>query len=400
MSAPMKRTRHPGIFKRGSRYVVTYRVAAKQKRESLPTLKAALRVKRAREADRDRGEYQEESRLAFREYAAEWIVRYPGNGRRGFTEETRAEYRRDLDHYLLPFFADRLGRTVSRITPRDVANWVAWLCDADAQGRELAPATVRRILTVLRSCLATARREGLIRHNPADGAVVPHREEVEAVGEGGRREVRVFTREQLDAVLRVVHPHHRAMFLLLAGTGLRWGEVAALRRGDMALDGSYARLRVRRSVTKGGRFKPPKTQYGRRDIPLSPALVRELRAHLAALPPGDANALAFPSKAGTPLGYPNALRRVLRPAAEEAGASWAAFHTFRHTFASLHLAAGTNVLQLSRLMGHHSAAFTLRKYAHLIPGDEPAALDLKAELRAGPIAGQERLPTKREPATA
>ena len=58
------------------------------------------------------------------------------------------------------------------------------------------------------------------------------------------------------------------------------------------------------------------------------------------------------------------------------GAPWAAFHTFRHTFASIHLSEGTNLLQLSRALGHHSAAFTLTRYTHLLPGDEAPALDL------------------------
>ena len=56
--------------------------------------------------------------------------------------------------------------------------------------------------------------------------------------------------------------------------------------------------------------------------------------------------------------------------------SWAAFHAFRHTFASIHLSRGTNLLQLSRALGHHSAAFTLSRYTHLLPGDEAPALDL------------------------
>ncbi len=72
------------------------------------------------------------------------------------------------------------------------------------------------------------------------------------------------------------------------------------------------------------------------------------------------------------------------PAAEEAGAEWAAFHTLRHTFASLHIARGTNIVQLSRMLGHHSPDFTLRVYAHLIPGDKVAALDLEQELSARP----------------
>jgi integrase len=72
----------------------------------------------------------------------------------------------------------------------------------------------------------------------------------------------------------------------------------------------------------------------------------------------------------------NLRRRVLKPLVEEAGASWAAFHTFRHPFASIHLSEGTNLLQLSRALGHHSAAFTLSRYTHLLPGEEAPALDL------------------------
>ena len=68
--------------------------------------------------------------------------------------------------------------------------------------------------------------------------------------------------------------------------------------------------------------------------------------------------------------------RVLKPLVEEVDAPWAAFHTFRHTFASIHLSEGTNLLQLSRALGHHSAAFTLSRYTHLLPGDEAPALDL------------------------
>jgi integrase len=78
---------------------------------------------------------------------------------------------------------------------------------------------------------------------------------------------------------------------------------------------------------------------------------------------------------GGPLNPGNLRRRVLKPLAEEVDAPWAGFHTFRHTFASLHLRRGTNLLQLSRALGHHSPAFTLTRYTHLLPGDEAPALD-------------------------
>jgi integrase len=86
--------------------------------------------------------------------------------------------------------------------------------------------------------------------------------------------------------------------------------------------------------------------------------------------------IVFTNRSGNVLEYGNLLRRHLKPIVEEVNAPWAGFHTFRHTFASLHLSQGTNLLQLSRALGHHSAAFTLSRYTHLLPGDEAPALEL------------------------
>lgn len=114
---------------------------------------------------------------------------------------------------------------------------------------------------------------------------------------------------------------------------------------------------------------PPKSKYGKREVRLPAPLVTKLRAHLAAQPDQGSTALAFPSESRTALDPGNLRRRILKPLAEEVDAPWAGFHTFRHTFASLHLSQGTNLLQLSRALGHHSPAFTLTRYTHLLPGD-------------------------------
>ena len=58
----------------------------------------------------------------------------------------------------------------------------------------------------------------------------------------------------------------------------------------------------------------------------------------------------------------------------------AAFHTFRHTFASIHIREGTGIVALARALGHHSPAFTLSRYAHLLPGELAPPLDLAAAL--------------------
>jgi integrase len=71
---------------------------------------------------------------------------------------------------------------------------------------------------------------------------------------------------------------------------------------------------------------------------------------------------------------------VLRPAAEEANAPWAGFHTFRHTCASMLFERGANAKQVQRWLGHHSPSFTLDTYVHLLDEGLPAPVDLLVEL--------------------
>lgn len=404
MAAQLETTRHRGIYKRGSRYVVRYRVNGSQRQESARTLEEALRLKRARETDRDRGEFEAQSRIPFRAYAEEWISRYQGNGRRGFTENTRDDYRRDLEHYALPYLDERLGRTVSSLSPRDIANWIGWLCDAAEQGRRrderrklqaerqgkpapkksggplsLSDATVRRIVSPVRACLSTAKREGLVRHNPADGAVLPVREEIV---EDAPAAARAMTRAQLATFLDLVPSTNRLMFRFLASTGVRWSEFAALRWGDLRLDGSNPHVRVRRAIVRGV-VKPPKSRHGRRDIPLDPGLVNELRAARKLSEWSTDECLVFPARNGEPLRQENVRRRILKPAAEEADVSWIGFHAFRHTCASLLFDRGANAVQVQRWLGHHSPAFTLSIYVHLLDGGVGTGLGLDGELDAG-----------------
>ena len=145
-----------------------------------------------------------------------------------------------------------------------------------------------------------------------------------------------------------------------------------LQRLHLQLDGSEPEVCVRRVIVRE-RIEPPKTKYGRREVRLPAPLVYRLHAHLAAQAAQNSTALAFANGSGGVIDPNNLRRRVLKPLVEEVDAPWAGFHTLRHTFASIHLSRGTNLLQLSRALGHHSAAFTLTRYAHLLPGDEALA---------------------------
>lgn len=224
----------------------------------------------------------------------------------------------------------------------------------------------------MRACLRQARDEGLIQHNPTHGVRVRERETIDDQHE---EDVRALTAGQLATFLELVLDRHRLMFRFLAATGVRVSELFAVQWQHLDLDGSAPRLRVRRALVRG-RLEPPKTKHGRRDVPLSAALVDELRAWRKATEwPRDED-LVFPTPTGKAHNYGNLRHRVLTPTAQEAGAPWMSFHTFRHTCASMLFEQGRNAKQVQRWLGHHSAAFTLDTYIHLLSDELDAPLEL------------------------
>ncbi|MGN6201870.1 MAG: tyrosine-type recombinase/integrase [Solirubrobacterales bacterium] len=365
------KTKTPGVFKRINGkgrtigYACVYRSSGKQRKRHARSYEEAKRIKRESETDRDRGELQERNAITFRRYLDEWVERYRGQGRRGFRQTTREEYRRLIGAYAHRYFPARLK--LVDVSTYTLARFVDWLADEEAQGKALGDRTIANATIPLRAALATAKREGLIRHNPAQGLALPPRQQFAS------EEIKVFTPEQIATVIELAPERHRLLLELLAATGLRISEAIALQRLHVQLEGE-PEVCVRRALVRG-RIEPPKTKHGRREIRLPDSLAAKLRAHLAGQTDHGSAAILFPNESGTPLDPNNLRPRVLKPLVKQAGAPWAGFHTFRHTFASLHLRRGTNLLQLSRALGHHSPAFTLTRYTHLLPGDEAPALD-------------------------
>jgi hypothetical protein len=108
MAAKMEKTKTPGIFKRGSRYVVVYRDAeGKQRKEAARTLDDARLLKSQRTSQVASGEFQRDTKVRLHAFARGWVKRYQGRGRRGFRENTRDEYTRTLERYTLRYFNDR-----------------------------------------------------------------------------------------------------------------------------------------------------------------------------------------------------------------------------------------------------------------------------------------------------
>jgi integrase len=234
--------------------------------------------------------------------------------------------------------------------------------------------SIRNAVAPLRLCLLA--EEGLVERDVPGGLLLPRRRG----GHGWDFEQRRFlTRTQLGKLLAEIPEEWRPFFDLLASTGLRLSEAIALRWCDLELEKS-AHLWVRRSIVRGV-VGAPKSRFGRRCIPIDQELARRLEARRD-LASGEED-LAFPNDKGAPLNPSKIRYRVLVPAVKRAGLPRVGFHAFRHTCASTLVERGLSPLRLQRWMGHHSAAYTLDVYGHLIDAELAPALDLGIELAIG-----------------
>ena len=354
MGTDLKRTGVPGVYRRGNRYVVAYRdPAGTQRRRTAATLAEARALKAELTTDVNRGEYREQSRLTFAEYTAEWVRTYTGRTSRGIRATTLEEYANDLNSHILPVLG---RRRLADIEPRDVKILAA---DLAAGGRR--PSTVRTIMAPVKALFATALEDGLIRINPCAGMRLPG-------GTTPDRHARALTEDELAAVLAETPVEWRVLVRFLSQTGLRTSEMLALRWSDIDLEAR--RVRVRRRIYKGIE-DAPKSRYGIRDVPISKTFTDEMRLYRARSEYPAASDVVFATKLGSHLDGNNLLNRVVRPAAIRAGVPWAGLHTMRHTCASMLFRSGWNAKHVQMMLGHHSPAFTLSTYVHLMPDDLP-----------------------------
>lgn len=305
-------------------------------------------------------------------YVLEWIDHYAGRGANDvINDRTRREYRRLLITYALSYFdADVRRRDVDE---RHTHAFIEWLCrHPGPDGRRLSDRSIHNAVLPLRACLRQAVASGRLDSAPAT-LVMPRRRRGTPHAFDERR---FLTRKQLADLLGHIPDAWRPLFELLASTGLRISEAIALRVIDARLQDKPPRVQVRRAIV-AGEVTTPKSRHGRRTIPISTDLAARLHSLAEDREP---DVLLFVGSKGAPLRPGNLRYRVMIPAAHRAGVPWARFHTLRHTYAALLIASGTDPLALQRRMGHHSAAFTLDHYGHLIDGNLGEPLDLTEQL--------------------
>lgn len=253
------------------------------------------------------------------------------------------------------------------------------LREGRGDGSGLSASTVGHVHRLLHRALGHAAQWDVIQTNIAGLVRAPRvaSTEIEIIREEQIREVLAGLRGQTLGLMATT----------LLATGLRRGELLALRWADVDLDG--AKLKVEQSLeqTRAGlRFKAPKTKHGRRSITLPASLVAELRAHWTAqqqqrlalgLGKAGDDALVFATWDGKPR-RPNVVTNQWSTAMAAAGLR-VTLHALRHTHVSSLIAAGVDILTISRRLGHASPTITLGVYGHLFSNtDDRAAQVMEA----------------------
>ena len=160
-----KLNKHPGIYRRGSRYVVVWEHHGRQHKQAFRTLAEAREAQGKR---RQHGEKRPPTRQTFEEYAREWLDTYTGRTRRGRPGElTEKDYRRSVER-AVRFFGPR--RRLAEVEPPDVRTYVRAL-----EGEGMAPSSVRKRLAPIRAMFATAVEDGALPRDPTRGVRVSGR---------------------------------------------------------------------------------------------------------------------------------------------------------------------------------------------------------------------------------
>jgi integrase len=272
-----------------------------------------------------------------------------------FKATTQHGYKTVLTNHVLPAWKDWRLRDVERLA---IQQWVA-----EKFARRTGWQTVRNSWVLLSGILESAVEYGYLQTNPARGVKFPQK--------GLKQKPVIIAGEGLAKLLNELGEPHRTMVQLIAATGLRIGELLALRWSALDLDNGT--LAVRESVFEG-RFQLPKTAKALRTIPLGSHAVATLSRHRDGSSRTEPNDLVFGNRKGEPFRESKLLTRVLQPAAESAGLGRVTWHQFRHIHSSLlnDLRVPAKIAQ--EQLGHASISTTLGIYTHVVDASHRAAV--------------------------
>jgi integrase len=291
--------------------------------------------------------------VPYHQWAESWLEGH----RHNVTPKTQAGYESLLRSRVLPVF----GRTELRlISPESVRRWVAEMASEGLSG-----ARIRQAHQVLSASLEVAVDDGLIGRNPCAKVKLP---------KVRKRRQLFLSAPQVTSLARAAETQQvgaGTLVMLLAYSGLRWGEATALR--PSSIDTGRRRVRVVEaySEVRGELILGPPKTHETRTVIVPSFVANRLEDYLAAEFGGRVLELVFPAPNGGPLRSSTFRRSVWLPAVEAAPGvpEGLLVHDLRDTAASLAISAGASIKAVQRMLGHASAAMTLDTYGSLFEDD-------------------------------
>ena len=318
--------------------------------------------------------YAEPTKITVAKWVRDRVDHWESAGE--ISARTAQRYRQLVEHQIAPHIGAKL---LQKLQANDIEQWHATLrTGGRVRGKgDLSARTIGHAHRVLGKALRDALRFGKVTKHVTSLQAVPKVDEEEMV-----------IVKDIPAIMDKMRDHRLYVLAMTSlFTGLRIGEVLALRWGRVDIDGKVIQVREALEETKkhGIRFKAPKTKAGRRDITLPDLLVEtlrefrkqelELRIKLGAGKPLE-DALLFANLNGEPRS-PSAVSRAWSDFNPDM-----TFHGLRHTHASQLIDAGVDIVTISKRLGHSKPDVTLRIYAHLFRKDDSkAAAAINAALR-------------------
>lgn len=350
----------------------------------------------------DDGSYCEPQKLTLVSYLQSFLQDYCRNT---ISASTYTAYESYIRH-IKPYFGKAKLQDIRPEQIQKFLNYKLAHDRLDGKPGGNSPKTVLNIKNFMHSAFQQACIYGLINKNVVALAKTPKQV---------KPEMRVLTENEQSNLLKAAMGDRNGSPIVIGLlTGARVGEILALKLDDVVLSGNDPVLHIRSSMKrsyKNGLLKPDdeiisdkednktvlvrgstKTYTSKRSIPLIPEAVEEIqkqlsrrdediaRAGCAYVDKGFlfANALGMPYDQRT---YSDTLDRILLQAGVRKKIKrgtkelTVGFHTFRHTFASMALAKGMDILVLSQILGHAQPSTTLNKYGHVLPNHKRSSME-------------------------
>jgi integrase len=309
--------------------------------QDYPTRKLALRALEARLSTINSPTYKARPTVTLAEFTKRWEETVLSQHK----ASTQSSIRSQLRKWLLP----QLGSI--RLKDLDAQRLQAFVSMCQCN-----PKTVRNLVATLRMMWKSARAWDYVAHDPSTGLVLPKRSLVQTFS---------LSLEEIRQIVNSANEPYRTFYSILAETGIRGGEICALRVADLDLENAV--VHVRQSVWRG-KIQTVKSRKGNRRFPISKELVACLRAFLGGWHP-NAQGLLFATTNGTPWDHSLTRKRKFHPLLKRLGIPQCGFHAFRHGNATLLDQLGAPMAVRQNRLGHADVQTTM-DYTHSVTADE------------------------------